>query len=84
MPSGASDTPKEVEAVVVARWRSMSIDERLSLVQRLCRDVDAIAVAGIRRSHPDASEREVRHELARRRYGSELADAAFSPNPAVS
>jgi hypothetical protein len=71
------DTASEIDAVLVARWRVMSANERASLTDRICRDVETIAIAGIRATMPSATDRDVRHELARRRYGSALADAAF-------
>lgn len=45
-PSG--DTSVEIEAIVVERWRRMSVDERVTLVERICRDVKVVAIAGIR------------------------------------
>lgn len=55
----------------------MTIDERVTLVDRLHADVTALALAGIREAHPSLAEREVLHELARRRFGSRLADEAY-------
>jgi hypothetical protein len=56
----------------------MSIAERAALTEQLCRDVEQLARAGIRWTHPSFSEIEVSYELTRRRYGDELADAAFT------
>lgn len=56
----------------------MGIDERATLVAQLCDDVEVLARAGIVAQHPDFTEIEIRHELARRRYGFELADAAYA------
>lgn len=56
----------------------MTIAERALLTQQICVDVERMARAGILSQHPDYSEREVCHELARRRYGDRLADAAYA------
>ena len=56
----------------------MSIGERAELVQSLCIDVELLARAGIRAHQPGYSEIEICHELARRRYGAALADAAYA------
>lgn len=60
------------------RWRTMDIAERAGLVQQLCLDVEQLARAGINARHPEYSETQICHELARRRYGSALADAAYA------
>jgi hypothetical protein len=48
------------------------------LTQLLCLDVEQLARAGIVARYPTYSEIEVCHELARRRYGIALADAAYA------
>jgi hypothetical protein len=55
----------------------MSIADRAALIQRLCLDAERLARAGIAARHPDFTEVEVCRELTRRRYGDELADAAY-------
>jgi hypothetical protein len=55
----------------------MTIADRAEVLNRRCADVEALALAGIRASHPQLSEVEIRHELAFRRYGRDLADAAY-------
>jgi hypothetical protein len=72
-----SDTDPEVFEILVARWRSMTVAERVVLVDRLCIDVARFAELGIRAERPEASATEVSYELARRRYGSDLADEAY-------
>ena len=47
------------------------------MVDQITADVELMARLGIRAAHPEMSEVEVRHELARRRFGAELADEAF-------
>lgn len=55
----------------------MSVSERAGLTQQLCLDVERLARAGIVARYPTYSELEICHELARRRYGVTLADAAY-------
>jgi hypothetical protein len=52
------------------------------LADQLRVDVATLALAGIRAANPGMSDREVRRELARRRYGAALADAAFAHDEA--
>jgi hypothetical protein len=73
----AQDTDLEVHRQQVERWRSMPIAERVELLDAMHRDVEQLAIIGIRRQHPDAGEEEVRYLLCRRRHGAQLADAAF-------
>jgi hypothetical protein len=55
----------------------MSAIERAELADRISVDVTAIAIAGIAADLPGAGPREVRRELARRRYGESIAEAAY-------
>jgi hypothetical protein len=73
-----ADTDPSAFVMLVARWNAMSIGERAELTQLLCRDVERLARAGISARYPGYSEIEICHELARRRYGDALADAAYS------
>jgi hypothetical protein len=71
------DTDPEVADRMFERWRQMSIAERAALIDRLCLEVEQLAIAGIRFERPDIDDAELRYELVRRRYGRELADAAY-------
>jgi hypothetical protein len=73
-----ADTSASAFAMLTSRWRTMDIGERADLIQQLCLDVEQLARAGIHARHPEYSETEICHELARRRYGSALADAAYA------
>lgn len=68
------DTTPEAQALLVERWRRMSPAQKAEVVQSLTRDCTALATAGIRASRPGASAGEVRLELARRRFGPEVAE----------
>ncbi len=72
------DTDLLVYSILVERWRSMDLTERIGLIEQLCFDVERLARADVAERHPDFTEIQVCHELARRRYGAALADAAFA------
>lgn len=55
----------------------MSVLERGELAERLTRDVIELAIAGVRHRHPELDDHAVLHEVARRRFGEALADAAY-------
>lgn len=76
-----ADTDPAAFAVLVQRWRSMSVAERVDLLDQLNADVERLAVAGIRAMQPGLTEPEIRHELARRRFGATLADEAYRHRP---
>jgi len=61
----ASDLHPDVErVVVVVGWRAMSAAEKVRQVRALTDTARRFSLAGIRRRHPGASEREVRLRLA--------------------
>jgi hypothetical protein len=73
-----ADTDPAAFAILAERWRAMSMRGRVELTQRLCLDVEQLARAGIVARYPTYSEIEICHELARRRYGTALAGAAYA------
>ena len=77
-PAVPLDTDPEIFEMMVECWRTMTLADRVALVTQLNADVERFARAGINAQFPDATEVEVNYQLARRRYGSELADAAYS------
>lgn len=77
LPSIPVDTDPEVFERLVERWKALTVADRVTLVNQINADVERLAVAGILADRPTLSDVEVRHELARRRYGDELADAAY-------
>ena len=73
-----ADTDGASYAVLVASWRGLSLRERAELTQQLCLDVERLARADISARYPTLTAIEVSHELARRRYGRVVADAAYA------
>lgn len=72
------DTDPELLSAQAAQWQAMSPTERVIHADRLSVDVTRLAIAGIRSRRPDASEADVVHELARRRYGDSIARVLVS------
>lgn len=72
-----ADTDPEAFREQVRRWRAMTVAERVALIEQVNADVELFAVAGIVADRPELSEVEIRHELARRRFGARLADEAY-------
>lgn len=71
------DTDPAVFDLLVDRWRTMTVEERVALVDQINADVELFAVTSILAQRANLSEVEIRHELARRRFGSQLADEAY-------
>jgi hypothetical protein len=73
-----ADTSASAFGMLTARWSTMNNGERADLIQQLCLDVEQLARAGVLARYPDCSQMEICHDLARRRYGAALADAAYA------
>lgn len=72
-----ADTDRDSFDLLVESWRTMTVAERVALVDQLHADLELLAVAGIQATRPGLSENELRHELARRRFGAAVADEAY-------
>jgi hypothetical protein len=79
--NGHSDTSREVEQLMVERWRTMSPTQKVRLVDGMIRDTRAMARAGVRRQFPDADEHEIRMRVAARFVDRELMIAAYGWDP---
>jgi hypothetical protein len=71
------DTSPEAARIQIELIRRMSSDRRARTLTDLCRMVDTLAEAELRRKYPDATDREVFLRLVARRLGSDLARRAF-------
>lgn len=67
------DTPLDVEARQLERWRTMTCEEKGALITGLCQSVHDLAMAGLRQRYPTASERELFLRMAVLRLGRDLA-----------
>ena len=67
----SADTSPVVERLQIDAWQRMSSVDKARTVNALTRDTQALALAGIRRRHPGASERECFLRLAVLKLGRE-------------
>jgi hypothetical protein len=75
--SAPDDTSPAVKALLIAGYRRMSPTQKLDRVTELTRAVQELALADIRRRHPNASQREQSLRLASRWIEPELMLRAF-------
>lgn len=73
------DTSPKQRDVYYARLRALSPQERGAMLNRLCRSVRSLSMAGIRQAHPEFGEDEVRRELTVRLYGEDIALRLHGP-----
>ena len=75
------DTSPEAEAVLFKLWRETPGWRKLELMEDMNRTVRQLALVGLKRRHPDASEEELRRRLADILLGEELAFQVYGPIP---
>ena len=83
MKTQSSDTPPEVERIIIEGYRKMPAAEKLRIMQDLIRTANLLALGEIRRRHPNADRRELLLRLASRRIEPELMRKAFGWDPDV-
>jgi hypothetical protein len=54
----SQDTSREIERMLVDRWRAMTPEEKLAEIDDTCRGDDQLALMGIRLRQPDALGRD--------------------------
>ena len=69
---GPNDTHPKIEALLVEGYRKMSPSQKLERVRALTRAVQELALADVRRRHPNADAREQMLRLASRWIEPEL------------
>lgn len=75
------DTSPEVERIQIERLRHMPPWRKLALMAQMSQTVRALALAGLRRRHPDDTPALRRRRLADLLLGPELAARAYGPWP---
>lgn len=75
------DTSPEVDEILFAYWREAPVWEKWQRMAQLNRSARLLALAGLRRRHPEASEEELRRRLADLILGPELAARVYGPLP---
>lgn len=76
-----SDTHPEAERVQIALMRAAPPWRKLALLGQLNATVKALALEGLRRRHPQASEQALRRLLAEQLLGAELAAQVYGAQP---
>ncbi len=71
------DSSSIADQLQVGLWRRMSDVEKAGAVSGLSRAVQELSLAGIRRRHPEASERECFLRLAELKLGRDLVFRAY-------
>ena len=71
------DTSPEAEAILCRLNRNMTMAQKAQRVFSAYRMGKMLSMAGIRMSHPDASEEQVWHIWARRHLGDELYEKVY-------
>ena len=81
-PAIPADTTEDVWRLQMAAIARRSVADRLDEWAELNRAVARMEADGIRRRHPDYSDRQVMLAATRMRYGDDLVEAAW-PNDAL-
>ena len=78
-----SDTPKEVEDLLIDIYRRMPAWRKIELVEDANRTARQLAWAGLRSRHPDESDARLRRRLLDLVLGEEVALAAYGPGTEI-
>lgn len=76
-----SDTSPAIEAAQLELYREMSVERKLELVEDANATGRILALTGLARRHPGASESELHLRLFHLIHGRELATKAWGPLP---
>ena len=79
MGANPSDTNPAIERLRAEGLRRMPAWRKLALVGEMNRTLDALALAGLRQRHPNATPAELRRRLADIRLGPALAARVYGP-----
>lgn len=77
----SSDTAPAAHEVMVGLWRDMTPSRKMCIVLESNRMCDELALAGIRRQYPAATQHEQRMRLAARRIDRDLMIKAYGWDP---
>jgi hypothetical protein len=75
------DTHPDVEKLLIEVYRRVPASEKVQRVRELNRLIQNLALADIRRRHPEADERECALRLASRWLSAELMRRAYGWDP---
>ena len=74
-----ADTTPEVEAILFKLWRETPGWRKLEMMENLNRTAREVAIAGLKRRFPTASQAELTRRLASLLLGEELAFQVYGP-----
>ncbi len=77
----SADTSYEAELFLIEAWRQMSPAEKVRRIREDSMACEELALVGLRRRHPHATERELQLRLGALRLGRETMIAAFGWDP---
>ena len=75
------DTHPKMEALQMRLWRSASPMRKMQMLAQLKQSAKILAMAGLRRQYPKASENELRRRLAGLLLGEETARKVYGDLP---
>lgn len=78
-PTLSPDTDPAAEAVQLAIYRKMPAWRKLQLIDDAIRTSRSVAMAGLRKRHPEASSAELRRRFMDLWLGEELAARVYGP-----
>jgi hypothetical protein len=81
MAARLSDTHPDAERKQIEALRRMSAGRRIELVSQLTIATRQMALAGLRKRFPQASDQELHRRLATLCLGPELASKVYGPEP---
>jgi hypothetical protein len=81
MATLSEDTSPQAERVLVQLAREMSPRRKLEIASAMSRTLRKLAEAGVRSSHPHASEEKIRKRLGARLLPRHLVVAAYGWDP---
>jgi hypothetical protein len=83
-PARGSDTPPDVERMMIEIWRRATPDQKLARMFGMGHMVNELARAETRRRYPDAAPREIELRLASRTLDRETMIKAFGWDPDIN
>ncbi|HIJ52909.1 MAG TPA: hypothetical protein HPP66_07105 [Planctomycetes bacterium] len=78
---GIKDTTKQANQVLVEIYRGMSSLSKGDLIFDAYRTGRELAMAGLRESHPDATEKQIWHLWAKQHLGEKLFKEVYGEVP---
>jgi hypothetical protein len=72
-----SDTHPEIEKRLIEGLRRMTVAEKFRMIQELNASLELLALADVKKRHPEADEYECRLRVASRRIPADLMKKAF-------